>query len=167
MDLAPALVPHSLPSRRYRRAQTKTFDFVRTTRLSPAELMVGYLFGAPLLGYFTIGISVVVSIVVGIREGIPSEVIAINYAQLIVLSLIAGLIGLAVSTLIEKSWIVGGLPCCWFLRSGAACSTTPLKERLSRDSWHSHPSASRRGFTPVFLSSALICRFTPLRSFSI
>src|SRR5438270_1341132 len=30
----------------------KTYDFLRTTRLSSAELMIGKLFGAPVVGYF-------------------------------------------------------------------------------------------------------------------
>jgi hypothetical protein len=86
-----------------RERELKTYDFLRTTRLSSSELMVGKLLGAPFLGYFTVGCSVPVSFVVGALGGFRLHVLFENYVLLVAFSLFAGMAGLWGSMLVEKS----------------------------------------------------------------
>jgi len=112
---------HAVTSER----QMRTFDFVRTTRLTSRELLVGYLLGPPVLGFVTVGLSIIVAIGIGVREGVPGDVMAINYVELIVASLMIGLLGLLASTLIDKSWIAGVMLVLVFVAFGLTLSAGP------------------------------------------
>lgn len=59
-----------------RERELKTFDFLKTTRLTPAELLVGKLLGAPIIAYFAVACTLPVSIVAGLVGGIrPAAVL--------------------------------------------------------------------------------------------
>jgi hypothetical protein len=93
----------------------KTYDFVRTTRLTSAELLFGYLFGAPLMAYFTVGISAVFAILSGLGVGMPLGAMLATYILLFVFTVFVSLFGLLVSMLIERPRAAGSLFVLWFL----------------------------------------------------
>jgi len=86
-----------------RERELKTYDFLRTTRLSSGELMVGKLLGAPVLAYFSVGCSVPVSFLAGVLGGYRADVLLGNYVLLVVFALLVSLVGLWGSMLVEKS----------------------------------------------------------------
>lgn len=87
--------------------QMKTYDFVRTTRLTSSELLLGYLFGAPLMAYFTVGVSVVVAFLSGLGEHVPVRAMVATYVLLFVFSVFVSLCGLLMSMIIEKPRAAG------------------------------------------------------------
>ena len=86
-----------------RERELKTYDFLRTTRLTAAELMVGKILGAPILGYFVVGCSLPISILAGFLGGYSTGTLAWAYALLLVLVLFLSLVGLWLSMLLEKT----------------------------------------------------------------
>lgn len=86
-----------------RERELKTYDFLKTTRLTAAELMIGKLLGAPVLAYFAAGCSVLVSLVAGVLGGYTAGVLLWNYVLLVVFVLFVGVVGLWSSMLVEKS----------------------------------------------------------------
>lgn len=86
-----------------RERELKTYDFLRTTRLSSGELLVGKLLGAPILGYFMVGCSLPVSFLVGALGGFRFHVLLENWVLLLAFSLFVGVMGLWGSMLVEKS----------------------------------------------------------------
>lgn len=95
--------------------QLKTYDFVRTTRMSSAELLVGYLFGAPIMAYFTIGVTAVFALVSGLGVGLPLRAMLATYTLILLFTIFVSLFGLMLSMLIEKPRAAGSLLVIWFL----------------------------------------------------
>jgi hypothetical protein len=98
--------------------QMKTYDFVRTTRMTSTEILLGYLFGAPLMAYFTVGVSAVVAFLSGLGEGVPVAAMVGTYILLFVFSVFISLCGLLVSMMIEKPRAAGLLFILLFFGSG-------------------------------------------------
>ena len=86
-----------------RERELKTYDFLKTTRLTSAELMVGKILGAPVLGYFVVGCSLPVSILAGFLGGYSTGTLAWAYVLLLVFALFLSLLSLWLSMLLEKS----------------------------------------------------------------
>lgn len=86
-----------------RERELKTYDFLRTTRLSAAELMIGKVTGAPIMGYFVVICSLPVSVLAGIWGGFSPFVLLRVYVLLFAFSLFVSLAALALSMLLEKS----------------------------------------------------------------
>jgi hypothetical protein len=86
-----------------RERDLKTFDFLRTTRLTAGELAVGKILGAPIMAYFVTACSLPISIIAGILGGISAATLAGIYLLLIVFALFSSVVGLWVSLLVEKS----------------------------------------------------------------
>ncbi len=86
-----------------RERDLKTFDFLRTTRLTAGELAIGKIFGAPIMAYFVTACSLPISIIVGVLGGIPATTLLGVYVLLFVFALFVSLMGLWVSMLLEKS----------------------------------------------------------------
>jgi len=84
-----------------REREMKTYDFLRTTRLSAAELTVGKVLGVPVLAYFTVGCTVPVSVVMGLVGGYGLGTIVMNYLLLLALGLFISLLALWLSMLVE------------------------------------------------------------------
>ncbi len=95
--------------------QLKTYDFVRTTRLNSLELLLGYLFGVPIMAYFTVGVTVVVALLSGLGTGISPVAMLATYLLLIVFAIFVSLFGLMISMLVEKPRAAGSLVIVWFL----------------------------------------------------
>jgi len=83
------------------RAQ-KTYDFLRTTRLTAGELLTGMVAGVPAMAYFTIACSLPFSIAVGIAGGYSAFAIVITYAMLVLVAVVISLAGLTISMMTEK-----------------------------------------------------------------
>ena len=86
-----------------RERELKTYDFLKTTRLTSTELMIGKLLGAPVMAYFVVGCSLPVSLLAGILGGYGAGTLLGVYALLMVFALFIGLLGLWISMLLEKS----------------------------------------------------------------
>ena len=86
-----------------RERELKTYDFLRTTRLTAGGLLVGKVLGVPLIGYFAVACSLPVSIVAGILGGFSVGMILGNLLVLLVFGLFVALVGLWLSMLLEKT----------------------------------------------------------------
>jgi hypothetical protein len=86
-----------------RERELKTYDFLRTTRLTAGEIVVGKVLGAPIMGYFVVGCTLPISLVVGALGGYSLRTLVGVYVLLAGLSLFVSLAGLWLSMLLEKS----------------------------------------------------------------
>ena len=86
-----------------RERELKTFDFLKTTRLTAAEIMVGKLLGAPIVAYFIVGCTLPISIVAGLVGGIRPVAIFGSIVLLLAFTLFYSLAALLGSMLVEKS----------------------------------------------------------------
>jgi len=87
--------------------QMKTYDFVRTTRMNSLELLFGYLFGAPLMAYYTIGIGAFIAFLSGLGEHVPIPGMLLAFLLLIVFSVFTSLLGLLISLVVDKPRAAG------------------------------------------------------------
>ncbi|MGH9650487.1 MAG: ABC transporter permease, partial [Terriglobales bacterium] len=86
-----------------RERELKTYDFLKTTRLTSAELIIGKTLGAPIMAYFVVGCSLPVSLLAGLLGGYSVGTLLGVYALLIAFALFISLFGLWISMLLEKS----------------------------------------------------------------
>ncbi len=86
-----------------RERELKTFDFLKTTRLTAAELLVGKLLGAPILAYLVAACTLPVSVVAGLVGGIRPAAVLGSVVLLVVFNLFYSLVGVWGSMLIEKA----------------------------------------------------------------
>ena len=80
----------------------KTFDFLRTTRLTSWELLVGMVFGAPLMAYFTLACTLPFTLVLGLYAGFPLLALAATYLMLLLLAVVLSLAALAISMMTDR-----------------------------------------------------------------
>ena len=85
-----------------RERERGTWDFQRTTRLAPAELLIGKLLGEPVLAYFIILCALPVTLVVGIMGRLPLLNIFLADSVTLIAALFIGIAGLWVSSLFES-----------------------------------------------------------------
>jgi len=86
-----------------RERELKTFDFLKTTRLTAAELLVGKLLGAPILAYFLVGCTLPVSIVAGLVGGVRPAAVLGSVVLLLGFNFFYSLVALWGSMLVEKA----------------------------------------------------------------
>jgi hypothetical protein len=84
-----------------REREMKTYDFLKTTRLTTTELMVGQVLGVPILAYFTVGCTVPVSVLLGILAAYPLGTIFWTYVLLVALALFVSVTSLWASMQLE------------------------------------------------------------------
>ena len=80
----------------------KTWDFQRTTRLTPAEILIGKLMGEPILVYFAVLCAAPVTLIAGLAGGLSFGIVTSVFIFLAVTSLFLGLGGMWLSTLLES-----------------------------------------------------------------
>jgi hypothetical protein len=80
----------------------KTWDFQRTTRLTPAEILIGKLLGEPVLVYFAVLCAAPITLIAGLAGGLSFGTVISIYAYLALTSLFLGLGGMWLSTLLES-----------------------------------------------------------------
>jgi hypothetical protein len=86
-----------------RERELKTYDFLRTTRLTAGELLVGKVLGVPLIGYFAVACSLPITIMTGILGGYSAGVVLGSVLLMVVFALFVALVGLWLSMLLEKT----------------------------------------------------------------
>ncbi len=86
-----------------RERELKTYDFLKTTRLTPGEIMIGKVTGVPILAYFIVACTLPISLLVGIWAGYKPLALFAVYILLIAFTLFVSLLGLTFSMLLEKS----------------------------------------------------------------
>ncbi len=86
-----------------RERELKTYDFLKTTRLTPGEIMVGKLTGVPILAYFVVASTMPISLLAGIWAGHKPLALVAVYVLLVAFTLFVSLIGLTFSMVMEKS----------------------------------------------------------------
>ncbi|HXZ81862.1 MAG TPA: hypothetical protein VEG30_18180 [Terriglobales bacterium] len=92
----------------------KTYDFLRTTRLTAGELLVGMVFGVPIMAYFAVGCTVPFAIAAGLGSQVPLSAMLVTYFLLFVFVVFLSLVGLLVSMLVQKPRAGGALLIVWF-----------------------------------------------------
>jgi hypothetical protein len=85
-----------------RERERNTWDFQRTTRLAPSELLVGKLLGEPVLAYFIFLCALPVTFVTGIVGRVPLLKILLADFVTVIAALFIGIAGLWVSSLFES-----------------------------------------------------------------
>lgn len=80
----------------------KTWDFQRTTRLTPAEILIGKLLGEPVLMYFAVLCAAPVTLIAGLAGGLSFGTVVSVFVFLAMTSLFLGLGGMWLSTLLES-----------------------------------------------------------------
>ncbi len=86
-----------------RERELKTYDFLKTTRLTAGEITLGKILGAPIIAYFAVACSLPVSLLAGILGGFSLGVIFATYALMAVTALFASIAALWISMLLEKA----------------------------------------------------------------
>lgn len=79
-----------------------TWDFQRTTRLTSAELLLGKLFGEPVLAYFMVLCCAPIAFVVGVIGNVGIANILAAYLVLFASAVFIGLAGLLLSSMFEN-----------------------------------------------------------------
>jgi hypothetical protein len=86
-----------------RERELKTYDFLKTTRLTAGEIMIGKVTGVPIMAYFIVACSLPVSVAAGALGGFGPRTLIGIYLLLLMFSLFVSLAGLVLSMLLEKS----------------------------------------------------------------
>ncbi|HSS95754.1 MAG TPA: ABC transporter permease [Terriglobales bacterium] len=82
--------------------ERKTWDFQRTTRLSPTELLIGKLLGEPILAYFIVLCCIPISVFAGLRGEIGFLHVVYAYTLVFSSALFVGLLGIWLSSMFES-----------------------------------------------------------------
>ena len=80
----------------------KTFDFLRTTRLTSWELLLGMVFGVPITAYFVVACTLPLSLIFGLAAGIPLVAIAATFFMLSLVAVVLSLIALTISLMTDR-----------------------------------------------------------------
>jgi hypothetical protein len=80
----------------------KTWDFQRTTRLTPAEILIGKLLGEPLLIYFAVLCAAPITLIAGLAGGLSFVTVISVFIFLAATAIFLGLAGMWISTLLES-----------------------------------------------------------------
>jgi len=82
--------------------QQRTYDFVRTTSMSSAELLVGRLFGVAVLGWVQLILTMIIAIPAALLGGFSFGRVVLVYMVLVSLVILFTLAALAVSAAMDK-----------------------------------------------------------------
>lgn len=95
--------------------QQRTFDFLRTTSLTAAELTFGMVFGLPAMAYVFLFATLPVVVLLGLLAGFSLLAIIASYAMLLIVGIVLCLFGLLVSMLQDKPQPLALLFLLWML----------------------------------------------------
>ena len=85
-----------------RERELKTFDFQRTTSLSAGELLVGKLFGTPIVAWFIFLFCIPAAIVGTVAGGFTFGQVFLTYVLVLAFAVFLGLLGLCISMTMER-----------------------------------------------------------------
>jgi hypothetical protein len=80
----------------------KTYDFLRTTRLTASELLTGMVFGIPVMAYFVTTLTYGITAIAGIMGGLRLEGIFATYFFMVLTAIVFCLAGLTISMMVVK-----------------------------------------------------------------
>lgn len=80
----------------------KTFDFLRTTRLTSWELLAGMVFGVPLMAYFVMVCTLPFTLFLGLYAGFSLLAIVVTYLMLFLVSVVLSLATLTISMTTDR-----------------------------------------------------------------
>ena len=80
----------------------KTFDFLRTTRLTSWDLLLGMVFGAPLMAYFALACTLPFTLGLALYVGFSLLAVAATYLMLLLLAVVLSLAALAISMMTDR-----------------------------------------------------------------
>ena len=89
---------HTISSER----QLKTFDFLRTTRLTSGELLLGSILGRPIVGFLIVGVTLPITLLAGSAAGHPILRVLSSVAVILVVCLCFAFGATLFSMLTEK-----------------------------------------------------------------
>ncbi len=93
----------------HREKDLNTFDYQRITRLTPLELVVGKLFGAPVQMYFSVLCLMPVAVWAAFRGDVPFSDLLKIYVLIILGSIVYHSLALLLSLLMERGTAAGGI----------------------------------------------------------
>jgi len=93
----------------HREKEMNTFDFQRVTRLTPLELAVGKLFGAPVVVYFAVLCLMPAALVGAVVGGARPTMVAVAYVVLLLGSITAHAFALVISLLHQRGTNTGAI----------------------------------------------------------
>jgi hypothetical protein len=142
----------------YREKEQNTFDFQRVTQMTPLELALGKLFGAPIFTYFVCVCMMPLAIFGAVMGKTPASVMVGAYAVLFVGSLAMHVLALLISLLTVRGSHTGAILLLLVLLWGTSVSGSNLAffqvgpfgpfyaaELAQRGSWVSSTIATRDG----------------------
>jgi len=80
----------------------KTFDFIRTTRLTSCELLLGMVFGVPLMAYFVVACTLPFTLALGLYAGFSLFAIAVTYLMMLLVAVVLSLAALTISITTDR-----------------------------------------------------------------
>jgi ABC-2 type transport system permease protein len=80
----------------------KTFDFLRTTRLTAAEILMGMMFGSPVMAYFVVACTLPFTLMLGWYSGFSLAAMVVTYVMLLILAAVLSLAALTISLLTDR-----------------------------------------------------------------
>jgi hypothetical protein len=93
----------------HREKDLNTFDYQRITRLTPLEVVVGKLFGAPIQMYFSVLCLMPVAVWTAFRGDVPFSSLLKIYVLIILGSIVYHSLALLLSLLMERGTAAGGI----------------------------------------------------------
>lgn len=114
----------------HREKEQNTFDYQRVTRMSPLELALGKLFGAPVFTYFVFLCLMPLALFGAVMGKRPALTVLAAYAVLLVASLAVHMLALLISLLTVRGSQTAAILVLLVLLGNGAWSTTRLKYRL-------------------------------------
>jgi len=82
--------------------RARTWDFVRVTRLTSCDLLIGKLIGEPIVAYFALACSLPFGLGAGFAAGFGTNAVVGTYALVVALGVFAGLLGLFASLFLAR-----------------------------------------------------------------
>lgn len=113
-----------------REKDQNTFDFQRITRLSPLELTLGKLFGAPLMVFFVFLCFLPAAIVGAIYARTPATILLAAYVLMILGAIVYNAFALAISLYLRRGAVTWAI-LFFLVFVGFTSSSTPLGEYLA------------------------------------
>jgi hypothetical protein len=80
----------------------KTFDFIRTTRLTSWELLLGMVFGVPLMAYFVVACTLPFTLTLGLYAGFSLFAMAVTYLMMLLVAVVLSLAALTISITTDR-----------------------------------------------------------------
>ncbi len=108
--------------------ELKTFDFLRTTRLTAGELLVGKVFGGPVMAYVIFACAAPVMIVAGLGAGYGLGTTLTTIVMVVATALLLNLFGIWISMQVEKMNRGAGVLALFFLWPLLAFGSAPMQE---------------------------------------